>query len=185
MLDDLFGNVVPHPFVEAVGNGTISDSAFDRWLGQDAHFVADLLSFQARLLARAPRPAQEVLAAGCVALVEELEFFDLQADQRGLELPETVLPATARYAELLRRLDTGPYDAAITGLWVIERAYLLAWASVAPGKARFAVFVDHWTTPGFVGYVDALRELATPEKHEDLVREVLVEEVEFWDMALG
>ena len=50
----------------------LPDAAFDRWLGQDALFVGDLLTFQARLLARAPRPAQAVLAGGCVALVAEL-----------------------------------------------------------------------------------------------------------------
>ena len=65
------------------GEGTITDSAFDRWLGQDALFVGDLLTFQARLLARAPRPAQAVLAGGCVALVAELDWFEVQAARRG------------------------------------------------------------------------------------------------------
>src|SRR3712207_927117 len=51
-----------HPFLDAVRDGTIPVAAFDTWLVQDARFVADLLRFQARLLARAPRPAQAVLA---------------------------------------------------------------------------------------------------------------------------
>ena len=56
------------PFLDGVRDGTLPPAAFDRWLAQDALFVADLLRFQARLLARAPRPAQAVLAAGAVAL---------------------------------------------------------------------------------------------------------------------
>jgi formylaminopyrimidine deformylase / aminopyrimidine aminohydrolase len=70
-----------HPFLDAVREGTITEAAFDRWLAQDAMFVADLLTFQARLLARAPRPAQSTLAGGCVALVDELDWFDAQAAQ--------------------------------------------------------------------------------------------------------
>ncbi|MDK3255060.1 hypothetical protein [Blastococcus capsensis] len=50
-----------HPFLHAVRDGTVPEPAFDTWLVQDARFVADLLRFQARLLARAPRPAQAVL----------------------------------------------------------------------------------------------------------------------------
>src|SRR3712207_9581992 len=60
-----------HPFLDAVRDGTVPVAAFDTWLVQAARFVADLLRFQARLLARAPRPAQAVLAGGLVALVDE------------------------------------------------------------------------------------------------------------------
>src|SRR6476646_11894272 len=77
--DPLWTAATHHPFLEAVRDGTITDSAFDRWLVQDALFVADLLTFQARLLARAPRAAQPVLAGGCVALVAELDWFEEQA----------------------------------------------------------------------------------------------------------
>lgn len=39
---------------------------------QDYRFVSDLLVFQARLLARAPRSTHTVLAGGAMALVDEL-----------------------------------------------------------------------------------------------------------------
>ena len=42
-----------HPFLRAVGGGTAS--TFGVWLAQDALFVANLVVFQARLVARAPR----------------------------------------------------------------------------------------------------------------------------------
>ncbi len=79
VLDALWTAATRHPFLDAVRDGTIADDAFNRWLAQDALFVADLLTFQARLLARAPRPAQGVLAGGCVALVDELDWFEVQA----------------------------------------------------------------------------------------------------------
>jgi thiaminase len=185
VLDPLWAAATGHPFLDAVREGTITDLAFDRWLGQDALFVGDLLAFQARLLARAPRPAQAVLAGGCVALVAELDWFEVQAARRGIDLGQPALPATLAYGELLLRLDAAPYDAAVTALWVLERVYLLAWASAASSTSPFTEFVEHWTAPGFAGYVDALGDLAILDGRADLVREVLTHEVAFWDMALA
>ena len=142
-------------------------------------------TFQARLLARAPRPAQTVLAGGCVALVAELDWFEVQAARRGIDLGQPALPATLAYNELLGRLDGAPYAVAVTALWVLERVYLLAWASAASSTSPFGEFVEHWAAPGFAGYVDALGELAILDGQDDLVGDVLSHEVAFWDMALA
>ena len=184
MLEPLWTAATQHPFLDAVREGTITDAAFDRWLAQDALFVADLLTFQARLLGRAPRSAQSTLAGGCVALVEELDWFDVQAARRGINIDQPALPATLAYRELLGRLDNAPFDAAITALWVLERVYQLAWTVAASPASPFSEFTDHWTTPEFAGYVEALGALATPDGHDDLIAEVLSYEVAFWDMAL-
>jgi thiaminase/transcriptional activator TenA len=137
------------------------------------------------LLARAPRPAQGALAGGCVALVDELDWFEVQAAGRGVELGQPALGATIAYRELLQRLDSMPVDTALTGLWVIERVYLDAWSSAASSTSPLREFVQHWTTPGFAAYVDALGELAAPEGRDDVVADVLQHEVAFWDMALA
>jgi formylaminopyrimidine deformylase / aminopyrimidine aminohydrolase len=183
--DALWTAATRHPFLDAVRDGTVADVVFNRWLVQDALFVADLLTFQARLLARAPRPAQGVLAGGCVALVDELDWFEVQAVRRGVGLEQPALEATIAYRDLLVRLDNVPVDAALTGLWVIERVYLDAWSSAASSTSPFREFVDHWTEPGFAEYVDALDELANPEGHDEVVAEVLTREVAFWDMAMS
>jgi thiaminase len=185
VLDSLWSAATRHPFLEAVREGTITDSAFDRWLVQDALFVGDLLTFQARLLARAPRTAQTVLASGCVALVAELDWFEDQAARRGMKLEQPALPATLAYRELLGRLDATPYEAAVTALWVIERVYLLAWAFAASATSPFGEFIEHWSAPAFADYVDALGVLAIPDRHDTLVADVLAHEVAFWDMALA
>ena len=174
-----------HRFLDAVREGTITGAAFDRWLIQDALFVADLLGFQARLLARAPRPAQAVLANGCVALVQELDWFEEQATRRGLDLDQPALTATLAYRDLLTRLDSQPFSVAATALWVLERVYLLAWSSAKSSTSPFSEFVDHWTAPGFSVYVDELARLAVVDGNEELVSEVLGHEVAFWEMALG
>ncbi len=108
-------------FLDAVREGRVSAEAFDTWLVQDALFVSDLLSFQGRLLARAPRRAQPVLAAGVVVVVDELGWFERQASARGLNLAASPLAATRDYAALLQRLDEAPYPVAVAALWVMER----------------------------------------------------------------
>ena len=182
---DAWDRATAHPFLAAVRDGTVAEAAFDVWLAQDALFVADLLAFQARLVARAPRAAQGVLAGGVVALSEELDWFAGLAAGRGLDLDVAPLPATRAYADLLRRLDAAPYPQAVTALWVLERVYLLAWQHAAPATDRYAEYVEHWTAPGFAGYVAALGALADAAgAPADAVAEVLAAETAFWDAAL-
>jgi thiaminase/transcriptional activator TenA len=185
VLDALWTAATRHPFLDAVRDGTITDVEFNRWLAQDSLFVADLLTFPARLLARAPRRAQGVLAGGCVALADELDWFEAQAAQRDVVLEQPALEATLAYRELLLRLDTVPVDVALTALWVIEKVYLDAWSSAVSSSSPLREFVEHWTAPGFAEYVDALGELATPEGQDEVVAELLTREVAFWDMALA
>ena len=179
---DAWRGATAHPFLDAVREGTLPAGAFDTWLVQDAHFVADLLRFQARLLARAPRPAQAVLAGGCVALVEELEWFTRQAVVRGLDLGAARLPATVAYAELLQRLDGAGVATALTALWTIERTYLDAWSVARPGAPEYREFVEHWTAPGFAAYVAGLEAAADAAGGgEDAVfLEVVAAETAFW-----
>jgi formylaminopyrimidine deformylase / aminopyrimidine aminohydrolase len=180
-----------HPFLTGVRDGTVPEEAFDTWLVQDAHFVADLLWFQARLLARVPGPARAVLAGGAVALVEELAWFDEQAAARGLTLGAPRTSATENYATLLRRLDAAAPGVALTALWTIEQVYLDAWSAAAPGAPQYREFVAHWTAPGFRGYVEKLARAADAAladapagEARSVVADVLAAESAFWDMAV-
>lgn len=183
-MDELWAAATRHRFLDAVRDGTIADRDFNRWLVQDSMFVSDLLTFQARLLARAERPAQATLAAGCAALVSELDWFDEQATARAIDMNQPALPATLAYRKLLGQLDAAPYDTALTALWVIERVYLLAWTTAASDSSPYREFVQHWTDPGFAAYVEALGELSTPSGHDEVIADVLNHEIAFWDMAL-
>lgn len=181
-----------HEFLDAVREGQISAAAFDTWLVQDALFVADLLRFQGRLLARAPRSAQRVLAGGAVVAVDELGWFEQQASARGLDLAARPLPATRGYAALLQRLDEAPYPVAVAALWVMERVYLKSWTHAASGDGPYREFIEHWTTPEFVDYVKALQALVEQQRDPGsatqiraVCEEVLVQERLFWDAALS
>lgn len=150
---------IQHPFLKAVREGTLPAGAFEAWLTQDYLFVADLLVFQARLLARAPRTAQAVLAGGLVAIEAELSWFEEQAARRGLELEASRHPMTREYRDFLVGHENEPYAAGITALWALERAYLEAWRSAAPGHPDYREFVEHWTSPEFADYVADLEKV--------------------------
>lgn len=180
-----------HPFLEAVRDGTLTESTFEAWLGQDYRFVSDLLAFQGRLLARAPRRAQAVLAGGAVALVDELAWFEGQAAAHHLDLATPPRPETSAYSVLLSKLDKADVAVALTALWAIERVYLDAWAFAAPGAPPYQIFVAHWTTPQFATYVADLEQAADavmtrpaePDAEVAFVA-VLRAESRFWAMAL-
>lgn len=183
---DAWRRATRHPFLHGVRDGSVAPAAFDTWLVQDAYFVADLLRFQARLLARSPRAAQPVLAAGCVALVEELAWFEDLAAARGLDLDRPRLPATEAYARLLERLDGADVATALTALWTIERTYLDAWSAALPGAPDYREFVEHWTVPGFAAYVTSLQEAADAAGPADdgVFLQVTDAETAFWETAL-
>ncbi len=103
------------------------------------------------------------LAAGAVALVDELAWFERHAGARRLDLTAARQPATAAYGELLHRLDSEPVPAALGALWAIERIYLDAWSFARPGAEPYREFVEHWTTPEFEAYVGALAHAADAE----------------------
>lgn len=193
-LDDLldrhaaaWADATRHPFLTGVRDGTLPTATFASWLVQDHHFVADLLAFQARLLARAPRHAQAVLAGGAVALVDELSWFEDRAGQQGLDLTAAPGAATLAYRKLLERLDAAPVPQALVGLWAIERAYLDAWAFAAPGAPAFREYVEHWTAPSFAGYVAGLAVAASralgPGDADEVFTEVAAAETAFWGVA--
>lgn len=197
LVDELPGvwkDATEHPFLATAAAG--QTGPFARWLPQDIAFVTDLIVFQSRLVARAPRSAKPVLAGGVVAILAELDWFDDLA--LALDLPSSAptLPATADYRELLVELDQAPYPAAIVGLWVLEQVYLEGWryADRQRSDDRYAAAIEHWTDPAFAAYVTGLEAAADEalsdpavdlEVVRETVRRVLGAEIAFWEMAFG
>ncbi len=184
-----------HPFLDGVREGTMPEGAFETWLVQDYLFVNDLLSFQSRLLARSPRVAQAAVAGGLVALVDELGWFEELAQSMEPALDAPRHPTTDAYREFMAGQEEMGYPAGIVALWAMERAYLEAWRSAAPGHPDYRPFVEHWTVPEFAGYVAAL-EVAVDavlseasggerEEAEDAFLGVARLERDFWEMAFS
>lgn len=184
-----------HPFLDGVREGTPPAGAFETWLVQDYLFVDDLRVFQSRLLARSPRVAQAAIADGLVALVDELGWFERQAERMALALDAPRHPTTEAYRDFMMDLEEKRHPAGIVALWAIELAYLEAWRGAAPGDPDYREFVEHWTVPEFAAYVDALEgaadaalKEASAEEGEEAERAFLGVarlERDFWEMAYG
>lgn len=175
-----------HPFLDGVRDGNLPDGAFAAWLQQDHLFISDLLAFQAQLLARAPRPAQKVLAAGLVALEAELTWFEENSVRDGLPLGAAPHPTTEAYRREFERLLMEPFGVGVTGLWALERAYLEAWRGAAPGAPRYREYVEHWTVPEFADYVAGLEVHAQDSGAAEAAWLRVVDlERKFWDLALA
>lgn len=186
---------VQHPFLDGVREGNLPAGAFESWLEQDYLFVADLLVFQARLLARAPRPHQAVLAGGLTAVEAELGWFEEKAEERYLQLGIQRHPTTTAYRDFMNSLEDELYPLAITALWALERAYLEAWRGAFPGETNYREFVEHWTTQDFADYVVGLEAAAASsleaadekecERSESVFLEVCRLERDFWEMTFS
>jgi len=71
----LWDEATHSPFLDALASGTLPAEPFRRWLAQDYLFARALVSYQATLLAKAPRDAHKALVAGLAALDSELAWF--------------------------------------------------------------------------------------------------------------
>ena len=145
-----------HAFLDGAREGSLPEAAFRTWLRQDHLFVTDLLPFQARLLAVAPRADQRLLTGGLLALEAELTWFEAEARHQNLALGGARHPVAEAYRSHLELLLGGPYAAALTALWTGERAYLEGWSGAIPGSAAYAKYVAHWTGVEFAAYVAEL-----------------------------
>src|SRR5690348_3860274 len=81
-----------HQFLDAVRDGSLAPDTFATWLVQDYHFVLYEIACLARLLARAPRYAQNILVQGLAALEAEATWFETHARQRHISLHAPLAP---------------------------------------------------------------------------------------------
>lgn len=183
-----------HPFVLATADGTLPETAFDRWLLEDHAFVVEFRRFLAGVLVLAPdESSRDVLAGGIAALTPELDLFRDELDRRGLDhrahVPGAECVAYTSY--LLASLHAG-YDVAAAVLYGVEKAYLDAWTTVrrraeATGS-RYREFVDNWSAAPFAAYVEDLGTLlggGDPSTAQRIAFGRVVEfEERFWD-AVG
>lgn len=183
---DLWRKATSARFLEAVGDGTLPQEAFQRWLVQDYHFAKGLTSFQSVLTAKTPRPAQKLLIGGLLAMDYELDWFENHAQRLGLDLDTPVHPICHRYVDyLIASAYTHPFPVSLAILFGVEVSYLYAWGALEP-NGPYTEFIERWSNPKFRIYVKGLGEFVERFPHPDRQREfneVLRHERDFWRMT--
>lgn len=173
-------------FLDAVGDGSLPEEAFNRWLVQDYIFVQGFTRFLAVAASRARRPEQSAMIGGLAALDAELAWFEEHVQARGLDLGADAHPVCRRYVDYL---VAAAYTEPVEVLWAIfygvEVAYTVAWGKLA-AEGPYAEFIERWTTPEFQEYVAELLRITDASPHpgqQAAFDEVMRHEKEFWRMT--
>lgn len=157
-----------HPFTAALGNGTMPEAAYARYLIEDYTFVTDLASTLGYLVAKAPGMRSKSRLAGFLALLtsEENDYFLRSFEALGIppEVYETAAqgPVTRAFSDLLlTSAGEGSYEDGLTCLLCAEWCYL-SWGLTEAQKPRpeafyLAEWIDLHAVPGFQAFVEWIR----------------------------
>ena len=139
---ELWRRGVTARFLDAVGDGSLPEEAFRRWLVQDYLFVQGFTRFLALAASRTPRPAQSTMIGGLAALDAELAWFEGHAEARGLDLGAAAHPTCRRYVDfLVASAYTKPVEALLAILYGVEVAYTVAWGKLET-TGPYAEFIE-------------------------------------------
>jgi thiaminase len=173
-------------FLEVTGDGTVPQEAFERWLAQDYLFARGLVSFQAVMVAKAPRAAHGPLIGGLAALDAEMSWFESHLADRGIDLQTKAHQVCRRYVDfLVASAYSAPFEVLTAILYGVEVSYLAAWSALA-ATGPYAEFIQRWSSESFAAYVRSLLDLCCRHPHpgqQAAFNEVLRHERDFWRMT--
>lgn len=167
--EPFWSEATDHVFTHAIGDGTMPDEAYARYLIEDYTFITDLASTLGFLVAKAPdMPAKSRLSAFLALLTSEENDYFLRSFE-ALGVPEETYmraaqgPVTRSFADLLLKSSgDGTYPEGLTCLLCAEWCYL-TWGkreAQKPKPAQFylAEWIDLHAVAGFEGFVNWIRQ---------------------------
>lgn len=199
-LGALWGEMLAHPLLRGMRDGTIDDEAFVRWMRQDYLFVSAAIPFLAALIPRGPASHWQPLARAVGALEREIRLFEEQAEDLGVELKGAVPSETVHAFNqfLLATAQTSSYEEAFAVLYAAHRATHESFKYVRSGLAPdspVGPFVKNWAGREFgfyLGYLerelDGLATEASPALRAAMAEtfeRVIRYEIAFFDAALN
>ena len=173
-------------FLDTVGDDSLPDYAFNRWLVQDYLSVREFSGFASLTVGKTPRPGQSVLIAGLSALDDKLDWFEAHAEARSLDLGAELHPACQRYVDFLIAASySEPFQVLLALFYGVEVAYAVTWSRLEV-RGPYAEFISWWTHEDFRAYVRVLSTLADEHPHprqQAMFNEVMRHERDFWRMT--
>lgn len=202
-IEDVYAEILAHPFVRGLTDGTLEREAFLFYVVQDAHYLREYARALAVCAARAPAEADIQMfaehAAGAIAVERELHegfFADAGLDADAVAATDMAPTNLAYTSYLLASVHNGSFPEALGAVlpcywiyWEVGKA-LLERGSPDPLYQRW---IDTYGGEEFAAVVRAVLELADrlgPEL-SDSERERMTErfrttsryEWMFWDMG--
>lgn len=192
-----------HPFVRAIGDGTVDPARLERWVRQDYVFLVEYCRLLGYAAARSPDLATltrfaELLRATATT---EMDLHRAYAGQFGIATAdlerEEMAPVTRAYTDfLLRTAATGDFcelaAALLPCMWGFSEIGLRLAERGRPSEPRCAAWVDTYADPEFArlaewcrALVDRLAEGVGPDRRARMRDAFLVSsryELAFWDV---
>lgn len=199
-VENLWSEMLEHPFLLEMKDGTLGEEQFHHWLRQDYEFVKAALPFVSAIKPKAPDEHLRPLAEAEVALHDELDLFEERAQALGVDVEDVPRNLTTQsyIQHLIATAYREDYPVALAVYWAAEKAYHESWKVVEPGYGedhRWYPFVQNWAADEFAEFVDFLgtsledvAEEASDEQIEQMheqFRWTVRYEIAFWDMAYG
>jgi thiaminase/transcriptional activator TenA len=203
-IEDIYAEILEHPFVRGLSDGSLERDAFLFYVVQDAHYLREYARALSLCAARAPGEADIRMfaehAAGAIAVERELheEFFaDAGLDAEAVAATEPAPTNLAYTSYLLATAHGGSFPEALGAVlpcywiyWEVGRA-LLERGSPEPLYRRW---IDTYGGEEFAAVVRAVLELTDrlgPELSEAEIERMTARfrttsryEWMFWDMGL-
>lgn len=171
---DVAAEVLTHPFVRGVGDGSLSREAFAGYIAQDAFFLESFARAYALALARSPDTSTLLTLADMLAGVrQELGLHASYARSWGIEMADVEpLPATLAYTEfLLATAATQELGVIFAAMTPCMRLYAWLGASLDAGTAGpYAQWVQTYADPEFEATAAALERLLDGQADTPAVR---------------
>jgi thiaminase/transcriptional activator TenA len=163
---DLANDCLLHPFVQGIGNGSLAQSAFAYYVGQDAFFLEAFARAYSIAAAKCPDwkgfRRFHRLASG---VLQELELHESYAEQWGVDL-SNVMPsvATRRYTDFLLAIAWGQEIGVTTAAMLpCMRLYRFLGEQLAQGGLpdhSYRDWIETYSSPEFQSLTEELSGLA-------------------------
>ncbi|MEP6631672.1 MAG: TenA family protein [Lapillicoccus sp.] len=197
-----FADILVHPFVTGLGDGSLPEAVFVGYLLDDAHYLASYARTLALIASRMPDTAGVGLFAGFAqgAVVAERELHRSILTPRGIDpdAPDTapMSPACAAYTGFLAgAATTAPVEVAAAAVLPCFRVYLEVGRALVAHRHDghpYGVWIDTYDGPAFAEAVAlaerAVDALAAAAPHHDeamldAYQQATDLEWRFWDQA--
>jgi thiaminase/transcriptional activator TenA len=159
-----WSDAVDHRFVRELGDDTVDDDVFRRYLEQDYAFVGTLVGTFGHAVGDAHSMAQKARLVDFLGTLtdEENDYFERSFDALGGDADADPIPTTRAFVDLLERAAReGGYAETLAVLVPAEWVYR-AWATgiddPRPDRFYLAEWIDLHATPEFVSFVGWLRD---------------------------
>jgi len=197
-----YADILDHPFVVGLGDGSLPEDVFVRYLLDDAHYLASYARTLALIASRMPDTAGVGLFAGFAqgAVVAERELHRSILEPRGIDPDAPDVPgesaACAAYTRFLARAAANAsVEVAAAAVLPCFRVYLEVGRALMQHRHHahpYAVWIDTYDGPVFAEAVrlaeqavDALATAAPQQQSAMLTAYVRAADFEwrFWDQA--